>query len=138
MMLSNGFIKLSIIAFYRRIFVTRKNSAFDIVTKTLALVIFLWTFTFLLIDIFACGGHVTANWGSLEEQNKYCDTIGYTSLEGFAVSDLIIDIFVLASPLPLVSTAAPFNFGVISNFEQVWRRRCSSSNSPPLFPPLDF
>lgn len=121
MMLSNGFIKLSIIAFYRRIFVTRKNSAFDIVTKTLALVIFLWTFTFLLIDIFACGGHVTANWGSLEEQNKYCDTIGYTSLEGFAVSDLIIDIFVLASPLPLV-----------------WRRRCSSSNSPPLFPPLDF
>ncbi|CAD6593849.1 MAG: hypothetical protein ASARMPREDX12_007700 [Alectoria sarmentosa] len=102
MMLSNGFIKLSIVAFYRRIFVTRKNSVFDIVTKILASVIFLWTITYILIDVFACGGHVTANWGSLDEQSKYCDTIGYTSEEGFAVSDLIIDIFVIASPLPLV------------------------------------
>lgn len=67
--------------------------------------IFLWAFTFFLIDIFGCGGHVIASWGSLEEQIKYCDTIGYTSEEGFAVSDLIIDTLVLASPLPIVSTA---------------------------------
>lgn len=107
MMLSNGFIKLSIIAFYRRLFVARKNSMFDIVTKILALAIFLWAIAFFLIDIFACGGHVTASWGSLEEQSKYCDTIGYTSEEGFAVSDLIIDIFVIASPLPLVSGSYP-------------------------------
>lgn len=137
MMLSNGFIKLSIVAFYRRIFVARKNSAFDMVTKTLASVIFLWTFTYFLIDIFACGGHVTASWGSLEEQSKYCDTIGYTSEEGFAVSDLIIDIFVLASPLPLVSAAVIFNLGVISNFEQVWRRKCSSFNPHPPPHPSD-
>ena len=105
MMLSNGFIKLSIVAFYRRLFVAHKNSVFDLVTKTLALEIFLWAFTFFLIDIFACGGHVTASWGPLEEQSKYCDTIGYTSEEGFAVSDLIIDVLVLVSPLPIVSTA---------------------------------
>lgn len=80
---------------------------FDIVTKILALVIFLWAIAFFLIDIFACGGHVTASWGSLEEQSKYCDTIGYTSEEGFAVSDLIIDVFVIASPLPLVSDSYP-------------------------------
>ena len=80
---------------------------FDIVTKILALAIFLWAIAFFLIDIFACGGHVTASWGSLEEQSKYCDTIGYTSEEGFAVSDLIIDIFVIASPLPLVSGSYP-------------------------------
>ena len=103
MMLSNGFIKLSIIAFYRRIFVTNKNSPFDIVTKILAVVVFLWTMAFFLIDIFACGGHVTASWGSLAEQSKYCDTIGYTSEEGFAVSDLIINVIVITSPLPLVS-----------------------------------
>ena len=103
MMISNGFIKLSIIAFYRRIFVTGQKQIFDIVTKILAWVIFLWTITFILIDIFACGRHVTANWGSLSEQSKYCDTIGYTSEEGFAVSDTIIDVFIIASPLPLVS-----------------------------------
>ena len=105
MMLSNGFIKLSIIAFYRRIFVTGQKQIFDIVTKILAWVIFLWTITFILIDIFACGSHVTASWGSLSEQSKYCDTIGYTSEEGFAVSDMIIDVFVIASPLPLVSSS---------------------------------
>lgn len=105
MMLSNGFIKLSIIAFYRRIFVTNKNTIFDIVTKILAVVVFLWTVSFFLIDIFACGGHVTANWGSLSEQSKYCEAIGYTSEEGFAVSDLIINVFVIASPLPLVSSS---------------------------------
>ena len=117
MMLSNGFIKLSIVAFYRRLFVTHKSSAFDLVTKTLALVIFLWAFTFFLIDIFACGGHVTASWGSLEEQSKYCDTIGYTSEEGFAVSDLIIDILVLASPLPIVSTTISIVLGEITETE---------------------
>lgn len=133
MMLSNGFIKLSIVAFYRRIFVTSKNSVFDIVTKILALVIFLWTITFILIDIFACGGHVTASWGSLDEQSKYCDTIGYTSEEGFAVSDLIIDIFVIASPLPLVSCTAPINRYAISDSRQVWKRRCSLVNYPLIY-----
>lgn len=115
MLLSNGFIKLSIIAFYRRIFVTQKNSVFDIVTKIFALVIFLWTMTFILIDIFACGGHVTASWGSLDEQSKYCDTIGYTSEEGFAVSDLIIDVFVIASPLPLVSSTVSIDLDAVSD-----------------------
>ncbi len=105
MMLSNGFIKLSVITFYRRIFVTNKNTIFDIVTKILAVVVFLWAVTFFLIDIFACGGHVTANWGSLAEQSKYCEAIGYTSEEGFAVSDLIINVFVITSPLPLVSSS---------------------------------
>ena len=127
-MLSNGFIKLSIVAFYRRIFVTRKNSVFDIVTKILASVIFLWTITYILIDVFACGGHVTANWGSLDEQSKYCDTIGYTSEEGFAVSDLIIDIFVIASPLPLVSNLIFIDLDAISDFKQVWKRRSSPVN----------
>ena len=103
--MSNGFIKISIIAFYRRIFVINKNTVFDIVTKILTVVVFLWTVTFILIDIFACGGHVTANWDSLAEQSKYCDAIGYTSEEGFAVSDLIINVFVIISPLPLVSSS---------------------------------
>jgi len=46
---------------------------------------------------------VTASWGSLKEERKYCDTMGYTSEEGFAVSDPIVDIFVIASSLPLMS-----------------------------------
>lgn len=60
---------------------------------------------------------MTASWGSLEEQSKYCDTIGYTSEEGFAVSDLIIDILVLASPLPIVSTAISIILGAIIKIE---------------------
>ena len=77
---------------------------------------------------------MTANWGSLDEQSKYCDTIGYTSEEGFAVSDLVIDFFVIASPLPLVSKTLPINLNAISNSEQVWKRR----SSYPLFCNLSY
>ena len=62
---------------------------------------------------------MTASWGSLDERSNYCDTIGYTSQEGFVVSDLIIDVFVIASPLLFVSNTLLIRFNAISNSEQV-------------------
>ena len=122
-MLSNGFIKLSIIAFYRRISVINRNTTLDIATKVLALIVFLWSITFFLIYIFACGGHVTAHWGSLVEQSKYCDTIGCTSEEGFAVSDMIINVFEITPPLPLVRSSkaiTPKAYVISNKHSQVW------------------
>ena len=102
-MLSYGFTKLSIIAFYRRIFVSRPNAPFDVAAKVLGVVTLLWTICYVLIDIFACGSHVTANWGPLSEQLEYCP-VGYTSEYGFVISDLILDFALLVMPLPVVST----------------------------------
>lgn len=101
MMLAYGFIKLSIIAFYRRIFVTHKWGTFDILSIVLGVVTLLWTISFFLIDILACGTHITANWGPLDQQLEYCPD-GYTSEYGFAISDVIIDFLILVMPIPSV------------------------------------
>ncbi|MCJ1314966.1 hypothetical protein MMC15_000280 [Xylographa vitiligo] len=56
-----GLVKLSILAFYRRLFVTNKRT-----------------------------------------RDLYCLTIGYTSLVGLAGSDLILDVFLIILPLPMI------------------------------------
>lgn len=94
-----GFVKLSILAFYRRIFVVSERSSFDIATRVMAVVVFLWTITFILLVIFACPQSVSASWGTAAQQNEYCLAIGYTSLEGLAGSDLILDLILISMPI---------------------------------------
>ncbi|CAD6576753.1 MAG: hypothetical protein ASARMPRED_007869 [Alectoria sarmentosa] len=102
MMVCYGFVKLSIVAFYRRIFVVNKRTTFDIITRVTGVVIFLWVFTFILIIIFPCGSHIDNNWGTAAQQEAHCLVIGYTSLEGLAASDFIIDVVLLALPIPMI------------------------------------
>ena len=104
MVICYGFIKISIVCFYRRIFVTHKRKAFNVVTTAVNVVLFLWSLTFVLIIIFPCGRHMYANWGTPASQMAYCDAIGHTSEEGLAASDLILDVVLLVLPLPSVST----------------------------------
>ena len=102
-MVCYGFVKISIVFFYRRIFVAHKRTVFDAVTKAVIVVLFLWTITFILIIIFPCGSHVDASWGPPSSQLMYCEKIGHTSEEGLAASDLILDIILLVLPIPSVS-----------------------------------
>lgn len=104
-MVCYGFVKLSIIAFYRRIFVVNKRTTFDVITRVTGVVIFLWVITFILIIIFPCGYHISDNWGSAASQEAHCLVIGYTSLEGLAASDFILDVVILALPIPMVGLA---------------------------------
>ena len=104
MVICYGFIKISIVCLYRRIFVTHKRKAFNVVTTAVNVVLFLWSLTFVLIIIFPCGRHMYANWGTPASQMAYCDAIGHTSEEGLAASDLILDVVLLVLPLPSVST----------------------------------
>jgi hypothetical protein len=98
-----GLIKLSILAFYRQIFVVnQKNSIFNRIVIVAAWVIFLWTITFILIVIFPCGVHVDNNWGTASQQIAHCLVIGYTSLDGLAASDFILDLFLICLPLPMI------------------------------------
>ena len=108
MMVAYGLIKLSITTFYRRLFVTNKGTVFDTVSKGMVLAILLWTIAFVLMVIFDCGIEFWANWGSTTAQLKYCP-IGFTSEYGLAISDLVLDIFVILLPLPLVSDLAIYN-----------------------------
>lgn len=101
MMLAYCFIKLSIIAFYRRLFVVHSKTVFDIATKVMAAIVVAWSICFTLMIIFACGSHFSSNWGNGVMQAANCPT-GFTSEYGLVISDLIIDVFIFVMPMPLI------------------------------------
>ena len=104
MVICYGFVKISIVYFYRRIFVSHKRTAFDITTTVVNVVLFLWSVCFVLMVIFDCGSQVFANWGKPADQASYCSAICHTMEEGLAGSDLILDVVLLVLPIPSVST----------------------------------
>lgn len=103
MVLAFGIIKLSITFYYRRIFVTKKGSLFDWITKAALAIEVLWTIGCLFGFIFSCGTHIYANWSSVQDGLLYCGPSANVN-SAFVVSDLITDVMVLCLPLPVVST----------------------------------
>ena len=97
-----GFIKLSIVFFCRRLFVVSKRSLFSLITSGLIIVIILWSVGFFFSWVFACGTHVSANWGSRKDLVEYCSYRLRIS-NGYLISDLILDMMTLIVPLPVVS-----------------------------------
>ena len=112
MMIAYGSIKLSIIFFYRRIFVPQRGTVFDIVCTVTIVVVFLWTLAFILMIIFPCGALLWPNWGSTGDQLALCPII-FTSEYGLVVSDLILDFWVILLPLPLVSIPLDSIFHIV-------------------------
>ncbi|KAL5118938.1 hypothetical protein ACEQ8H_003067 [Pleosporales sp. CAS-2024a] len=101
MMIAYACIKMSIVAFYRRLFVTDKRSVFAILTLVTQAVLVLWSLAFILLVIFPCGRHLWANWGSSEAQLELCPVV-FTSEYGLTGSDLILDVYIFLLPLPSV------------------------------------
>ena len=96
--LALGLIKLSVLCFYRRIF---RGRVFDIINWTLIALVVLWTLGFFLVQVFDCRTHFSTNWGTLRQLQKCLDT--FSQFLAYTVSDVIIDVFILALPVPLVS-----------------------------------
>lgn len=88
-----GLIKLSVLLFYRRIFVTR---AFQLYNAILVILILLWAIVFLCTEIFACGSHPTVQW-SKHQPTVHCLNQPQILL-WFAITDVIGDIAVLTMP----------------------------------------
>jgi len=93
--LAIGLVKISVLLFYRRIFV---NKGFRQISLGLLVLMILWTTAFFLARTFTCGTHFTAFWESGPAIAKYC--FSYQDIEfGFAISDVVTDLMVLATPL---------------------------------------
>lgn len=90
-----GFVKISIVCFYPRMFVPFKGTTFDIITTIVIVIMFLWSLTFILIVMFDCGAKILASWGTPAAQEAYCAVIGHTSEEGLAGSDLILEVVLI-------------------------------------------
>ncbi len=94
---SNTLIKLSILFFYRRIFIGR---IFNICSWTLIGLSFLWLVYAFLSWILYCGTHLQANF---EGGWAVCDPWGFDIQMGVFCLDTFIDFFLPILPVPLVS-----------------------------------
>jgi hypothetical protein len=98
-----GIIKLSVLSFYRRIFVIEKRNARN-GHNLLACIISLWIGGFTLTFMFACKGHFSAWWTSaFSLMTKCIDTLEL--LFAFAVTDFVLDAAVILLPIPVVCCA---------------------------------
>jgi hypothetical protein len=99
--LSFGLVKLSVLFFYRRVFI---SSLFKAINTALMVVVSIWSVGFFFAYMFRCGTNFWALWAPLKDLLKYC----YKSTPLFyamCVSDVITDVLILSLPLFWVSTS---------------------------------
>lgn len=96
-----GFIKLSVIYFYRRIFVKGfPDSRFNIVTHVTSVIVVIWTIVFFFLEIFKRGSYIPDNWGPLIKAKQGIN--GAVLNNGLFISDFITDLWIVLLPIPLV------------------------------------
>lgn len=97
-----GCIKLSALFFYHRIFCVghSSRSVFRRLILVSVIVIVLWTCAFMILTGLQCGTHFSALWINADYK-KYCH-ISYPYLLGFAISDFLLDLWIICLPIPQV------------------------------------
>ena len=101
MIVAYGFVKLSVLFFYRRIFVRSACPRFDVVSKVAIGLTAAWTIAFFLATLFTCGRHVDFQWGPLIDLSQCYDIFKFD--DALFISDLVTDLLVICLPIPLVS-----------------------------------
>lgn len=101
--LALGFVKCSIVFFYRRIFRVGMgiSDPFDLTTRIMLLIPALWSTALCLAFGFICGINFSRHWipvmvAGLQRPNPMPMTIVYV------ISDAILDLILLILPIPLV------------------------------------
>ncbi|KAI0006530.1 hypothetical protein F4779DRAFT_596223 [Xylariaceae sp. FL0662B] len=96
-----AFVKLSALFFYRRIFCSAggRLTAFNAATWATIVVVVLWLLVFQFLAGFQCGTHFSALWDGSYLQ--YC-TISFPFLYGLVISDFLLDVWILALPIPSI------------------------------------
>ena len=101
--LSLGFTKLALLFLLRRIFRGRaRRVRFDYINWFLIILVILWTTAFTFAEIFSCGIHFGAAWGTYYELTHDCINT-FNLFTTSAVFNFWIDIMILILPLVMVS-----------------------------------
>ncbi|QKX62288.1 uncharacterized protein TRUGW13939_09447 [Talaromyces rugulosus] len=102
LILAAGFLKLSIIFLYRRLFVVvLYGSPFDFVTIAAIAISAAWTITFVVVVTLSCGTHVSAQWGSPTVKAVYCGR-SLDMENAFVVSDAVTNALIWLMPMPII------------------------------------
>lgn len=94
-----GLIKISVVLLYRRLF--RVKRGFGIYSMFLMVLLVLWTVGFLFARGFQCGTKLSRVWTFTPDRLKLCYATNPIS-NGFMISDVITDLIVVLSPVPVV------------------------------------
>lgn len=101
-----GFVKLSFLFFFRRVFVIDPSSTtriFGKINKAMIVLVALWTVAFVFAYIFICGTNPFAYYGRDQAYEKQRCVNTSALLESFAASDLLGDLIILVMPIERVS-----------------------------------
>lgn len=130
------FIKLSFLAFYKRIFCVHKSGAIQNGINAMMGLIVAWSVAYWFAHLFMCGTNFSAFWSSFEDLRMKCiNTL--QMLYSFTVTDFITDVFILVIPMPSVSGKRTVNGMVLR-----WLISASSGtfnfNQPRRLPSLSY
>ncbi|GKZ60367.1 hypothetical protein AnigIFM49718_006709 [Aspergillus niger] len=116
-----GFTKLSILYFYRSIFCSRRTirTAFHSVTMCMIVLVSVWTVAFGVGTIFICGAHPVNAWGTIAVVTTEC-SLQVPIVEGYAISDFIMDVIIWLLPLPRVSKSCKGPQTIELTPPQIW------------------
>ena len=99
-----GLIKSSILMFYRRLFI---NRGFRILNNICLGIVAIWAVVFLIVQLAACGTQlVPGRYGTLLDLKQDCVNTFITQ-NTYAASDVAVDLIILATPFPVVSSRDP-------------------------------
>ncbi|OAA44135.1 hypothetical protein NOR_03863 [Metarhizium rileyi] len=114
---SLGFVKLSALFFYKRIFcVAGRKATFNIIVLASIVTVICWMVTYEFLIGFQCGTHIEALWNGTGP--KYC-TSQWPGILSQAISDFLLDFWVLLLPIyPIVrlQTTRARKFAIIGVF----------------------
>ena len=95
-----GIVKISILCFYRRFFII---NPFKIASGIMIGIVASWSLSFTVAMIAQCSP-VSYFWEALEiDYPKHCFQMNMM-YQGLAYSDLILDVLVLALPIPMIAS----------------------------------
>ena len=93
------FVKLSFVVLFRRLFTSgASGDKFSAAATAMIVIITVWGIAFFLTFLFACKGDIAAWWSGASLQK----CIGLKLEISFGLSDCLIDILIIAMPLPMV------------------------------------
>lgn len=93
-------VKISALFMYRRIFAVDRHGWFNLTVYATVVVIAMWCITSDFLSLYQCRNNFSAYWGG--NFRKECDLNPVWAKE-LAITDLILDVWVLVLPLPCVS-----------------------------------
>ena len=99
---SLGLTRISALLFYRRIFcVPGRTAFFRAVIYGSITVISLWMVAFVILPPLQCGPNLSVWSASAKVRAAHC-SMGRKIILGFCISDLLIELFVIAMPIPKI------------------------------------